>query len=305
MSTSFTWTGRQDPEDGDLARRFYHLISDAASRALIGFACDAGVARNKGRIGAKDAPDAVRKAMTSLAVPMDAPSVSDLGTLSVDGDAMEAGHEALGEKVASALTAHERVLVLGGGHETAYGSFLGLHTAFPNKKIGIINLDAHLDLRTIGESGPSSGTPFTQMRTLRPNQFDYLCVGVAAESNTPALFKRAKDWGVGIIYDKALLSDNKAAHESLTQIISRNDVVYLTIDMDVMPHYQVPGVSAPAARGVPFATIEAIVDHILATSTALKTPLVLADIVEINPTFDQDGMSAKTAAYLARQILIS
>ncbi|MEA5720431.1 arginase family protein, partial [Salmonella enterica subsp. enterica serovar Virginia] len=42
-----------------------------------------------------------------------------------------------------------RTLVLGGGHETAFGHGAGVLDAFAQESVGIINLDAHLDLRQI------------------------------------------------------------------------------------------------------------------------------------------------------------
>ncbi len=37
-----------------------------------------------------------------------------------------------------------RTLVLGGGHETAFGHGAGVLDAFAQESVGIINLDAHL-----------------------------------------------------------------------------------------------------------------------------------------------------------------
>ncbi|VXC93031.1 Formimidoylglutamase [Oceanicaulis sp. 350] len=296
------WTGRLDPEDGSGAIRLHQLVKPDARRAVIGFACDAGVKRNKGRVGARDGPAALRQALANLAAPEKALSFADLGDVSVAGDALEAGQEALANTIADALARHERLVVLGGGHETAFASFRGLRKAHPDAQIGIINLDAHLDLRLPGEAGGSSGTPFAQIRDLDPAGFDYLCVGYAEEANTQALLKRAKDWGVGLVRDHDLIADPLAAHDGVAALIARNDLIYLTIDIDVLSHFQAPGVSAPAARGVPLSTIEQIIDLTLEQA---GDRLALADLVELCPAHDQDGVTAKTAALLARRILMS
>ena len=204
---------------------------------------------------------------------------------------------------ADALNAGGHVVVLGGGHETAFGSYQGLRQAFSDKKIGIINLDAHLDLRKLGEAGPSSGTPFNQIRDLAPEEFDYLCLGVAEEANSIALFDRARDWSVGIVSDQDLIKNPGAADVQIQAMAQRSDILYLTIDIDVLPHFQAPGVSAPAARGVPFETIEHLVDQCLAACQCHNASMPLADIVELSPPFDRDGVTAKTAAYLARKLL--
>jgi hypothetical protein len=132
--------------------------------------------------------------------------------------------------------------------------------------------------------------------------FDYLCVGYAEEANTQALLKRARDWGVGLVRDHDLIADPLAAHDGVAALIARNDLIYLTIDIDVLSHFQAPGVSAPAARGVPLSTIEQI---IALTLEKAGDRLALADLVELCPAYDQDGVTAKTAALLARRILMS
>lgn len=296
------WTGRVDPEDGPDAIRLHQLVKPDAKRAVIGFACDAGVKRNKGRVGAKDGPAALRQALANLAAPQNAVAFSDLGDVTVTGDALEAGQEVLAITIADALSQHDRLVVLGGGHETAFASFQGLRKRYPDARIGILNLDAHLDLRLPGEAGGSSGTPFAQIRALDPDRFDYLCVGYAEEANTGALLKRAQDWGVGRVCDHDLIADPLAANRAISDLIARNDLIYLTIDIDVLSHFQAPGVSAPAARGVPLSTIEQIVGFALTTAGGR---LALADLVELCPAHDQDGVTAKTAALLVRRLLMN
>lgn len=297
------WTGRSDPEDGARAIRVHNLQTADAARGLLGFACDAGVARNKGRVGAKEAPAAIRNAMRNLAADEDACPFTDLGTVTVEGDALESGQAMLAENVAAALQTKARVIVLGGGHETAFASYSGLKQRWPDQRIGIINLDAHLDLRAVGEVGGSSGTPFFQIKQLDPERFDYLCLGLAEEANTLALVDRAHEWGVDTVYDRALEQTPALGEQKIRDLFARNDLVYLTIDIDVMPHYAAPGVSAPAARGVSFPVIERMVDAALACAREGQASLPLADIVEVCPRLDQDGVTARVAAYLARKLL--
>lgn len=297
------WIGRDDPEDGPLSKRVHNYVSETGTHAIIGFASEAGVRRNKGRLGAKQGPTALRKALSSLSTPNGFHSFKDLGDVIVDGDGLEAGQALLGQHIDEALADHKRVVVFGGGHETAYGSYLGLSAHYPDKKIGIINLDAHLDLRNIGTAGPSSGTPFNQIRNLSPETFDYLCIGVAKESNTQALISRATDWGVRIIYDQDLLADILSADHAITAIAKRCDIIYLTIDIDLMPHFQAPGVSAPAVRGVPFTTVEHLVQFVQSECQTNNCLLPLADLVELSPEHDINSMTAKSAAMLALMLL--
>jgi formiminoglutamase len=55
------WTGRVDGEEGPRALRWHQAVralldGAAPGTALLGFACDAGVARNHGRTGAAEGP---------------------------------------------------------------------------------------------------------------------------------------------------------------------------------------------------------------------------------------------------------
>ena len=76
------------------------------------------------------------------------------------------------------------------------------------------------------------------------------------------------------------------------------DVLYLTIDLDVLPAAVAPGVSAPAAYGVPLPVISAVCRQV-----AQSGKLLHLDVAELNPALDIDGRTAKTAARLVDTLL--
>ena len=118
---------------------------------LVGFASDAGVARNKGRVGAKQAPNLIRQALANMAWHNDA-HIADLGDIECNDGQLEVNQKQCASVIANAL-ATNKVITLGGGHEVAWASFQGLaehlhRTQSDHKpKIGIVNFDAHFDLR--------------------------------------------------------------------------------------------------------------------------------------------------------------
>ena len=87
------WQGREDAADGAAARRWHQVVrprgSDMAAVALQGFACDAGVARNHGRVGAAAGPTAIRRALANMAA-NDIGPVDDLGDVACEADGREA-----------------------------------------------------------------------------------------------------------------------------------------------------------------------------------------------------------------------
>jgi formiminoglutamase len=310
------WQGRIDTEEAALARRWHERVGawhvDAAPGwALLGFACDAGVARNQGRPGASQGPAAIRRALANLAWHHDRP-VWDAGDVVCDsdhtGDGLEAAQAALGLQLASLLEAGQRPIVLGGGHEVAWGSFLGLarhaesHPGWLGRSphIGIVNFDAHFDLRAGNRA--SSGTPFRQIAEACASNglpFNYLVLGIAETANTAALFHRARELGVQWALDTDCLESRlPTLQDTVNAFADTVDWLYVTICLDVFPAAVAPGVSAPSALGVPVAVVEALIETLKATGK-----LKLADIAELNPGLDRDQQTARLAARLVWRLV--
>lgn len=303
-SEATPWQGRSDqPTEGPTAVRWHQAVVHGVAAgppgiALVGFACDEGVRRNQGRVGASAGPRALRAALANLAW-HGLSRVYDAGDISCDGEQLEEAHERLAHRVAELIRLRHRPLVLGGGHETAWGSYLGWRRAHPTARLGIINIDAHFDLRPA--PAPHSGTPFLQMaedHQARGLPFRYLCIGVAECANTVALFDRARSLGVAWHADDHVdrwTADELAA--ALDPFLRESDAVYLSVDLDALQSAVMPAVSAPAIRGLSLDCVTRVIDHV-----ARSGRLALADVVELNPTYDQDGRGARVAAGLVWRI---
>lgn len=302
------WTGRIDGSSSEF-RRWHQSVNHSRPAgttgpnssghtgvALVGFACDEGVRRNEGRVGAAAAPDALRRALAPMAIHTDYP-IRDAGTVVVNDHDLESGQERLAEVVGALLDDHAMVIVLGGGHETAWGSYLGRtrSSRVSGQRVGVLNLDAHFDLREAAEA--SSGTPFLQMARADQTSgrtFRYTVLGISEPSNTRALFDTANELGVEYLTDEECTPQNLprvlAAVDRLLQDV---DVLHLSIDLDVLPAAVAPGVSAPAGYGVQMEVILEICRHV-----ARSGKLALVDIVELSPPLDIDQRTARAAARL-------
>ncbi|MDK7083184.1 formimidoylglutamase [Pseudoglutamicibacter cumminsii] len=323
------WTGRIDG-DGPEHARWHSTIQplqlddathDAAAggtaepgsaaepgTVLLGFASDEGVRRNQGRVGAAEGPQKLREMLASMAIHSTTGKPNhpkyDAGNINVtDGD-LETGQAAFGEQIATLLGAGHFTVGLGGGHEIAYASYLGvaehltrLHDGEPFT-LGVLNLDAHFDLREAEQ--PTSGTGFLQMHhaeTAAGRKLHYGIVGISSASNTNTLFRQAKAMGA-----ESLLDTECGHRDEVTGFIrdfsNQVDHLYLTIDLDVLPAATAPGVSAPAGYGVDLPTI-----HAAALTAARSKKLVHLDIAELNPSLDIDNRTARTAARLIDDIV--
>jgi formiminoglutamase len=305
MSTPFVWQGRTDAEEVGDSRRWHHVMrpfdeSAHGGVALIGFAVDEGVRRNGGRVGAAQGPSALRAALTNMPVHTE-PALWDAGDVTCDGDALELAQDALAARVASVIAQGCRPIVLGGGHEMAWGTFQGLVRSRPHSdRLLIVNIDAHFDLRMAARA--NSGTPFRQMAewcAAQARAFTYHVLGISRFGNTRALFDRAESLGVQFVTDDMLQDATglHAAQAGLATALAQCDSVYLTICLDVLPGHVAPGVSAPASLGIPLHIVEAVVDQVLASGK-----LVGADIAELNPAHDDAGRTARAAARLVTRM---
>jgi len=297
------WQGRVDETDNSL--RWHQCIkpyvgNDDKGVVLLGVASDEGVKRNKGRVGAAKGADFIRRALSSQAFHLQQP-VYDAGNIYCESDRLEEMQQEQAKVVQNILDQGHFPLLLGGGHEISYGSFVGLErhlaSSVSNGKIGIINFDAHFDLRR--EDISTSGTPFLQIAEYCRKEdisFHYLCLGVSEVANTRALFVQADRLGAKYIKDEEFnYRQISGIKQKIETFIDSCTALYLSIDLDVLPAATAPGVSAPASRGVPLAELELLLAQIRSVS---GERLKLADIAEYNPVYDIDSRTARVAARL-------
>ncbi|MEO1051645.1 MAG: formimidoylglutamase [Bacteroidota bacterium] len=308
------WNGRNDALDGSAGYRWHHvvqcvdlslgnldtLIDDGKPVAILGFCSDEGVKHNQGRPGAKEGPAVFRKVASNLAWhETESELLIDAGDVICLPDGLEEAQAVLATKVAKLINAECLPIVIGGGHEVAFGNFMGISQA-SEKKTGIINIDAHFDLRSM-TSSPSSGTPFWQISEWCKQHkvpFDYMCIGIQEQANTQILFDRAEALGV-----KYILADQ--VHEQsvdrtiimIDDFMSRCDQIYLTICLDVFDASCAPGVSSPSVNGLWSAQVLPIVRHLAHTGK-----LISCDIAELNPAFDIDQRTAKLSTKMAYEL---
>jgi formiminoglutamase len=311
------WHGRIDAIDGDAGRRWHQVVRpfDGATQpgvVLCGLASDAGVRRNHGRPGAAEGPRTLRRYLANLAWHgHDRRALYDAGDVAVEGDALEAAQAQYAGRVAAALRAGHRTIGLGGGHEIAWASYQAIATALDGdarlERVGIVNFDAHFDLRRPERPGVgSSGTPFLQIAEARAaagQPFSYLCLGISETANTPALFDRARTLGVHHVADVDIGSP--ATESTLRAFVDDHEAIYCTFCLDVLPPFVAPGVSAPSGLGIPLPRAIALLRLLVAACRRADGPdkLVLADVAEYSPPHDApDGRTGRAAARIVYEL---
>ncbi|EAR02347.1 formimidoylglutamase [Maribacter sp. HTCC2170] len=302
------WTGRKSEEELYLHEKVE--FSDSITKkegitALLGYLCDEGVKRNQGREGAVAGADAIRAQLAKMPNHLEKnASLIDYGDITcIDGN-MEESQAVLAQKVTELLKYKALPILLGGGHDIAYGHYNGIREYLGiQKSIGIINFDAHFDLRS-NKNGNNSGTPFFQIAEdcqKSNTSFNYLCLGIRKDANDKNLFRTAKKLGVGFIENKKFSMDNaKSIADELLDFLGKVDHVYVTIDLDGFSSAYAPGVSAPSPMGFSPKIVLESLELILKSDK-----LISMDIAEMNPKYDIDNQTAKLGASLIHYVMHS
>jgi formiminoglutamase len=313
------WQGRIDSESNFDAFRWHQWVEpiDLKEENLIpfngklgfvflGFCCDAGVKRNNGRTGTANGPESIRKELANLPCRFrQEVKLFDAGNILCENISLEESQNLLAMAIEKVLSLNLFPIVLGGGHEIAFGHYNGilnyLNQNYKKPNIGIINFDAHFDLRPYPNGG-SSGTMFRQIADVCMDhdlEYSYLCIGVQKHSNTIDLFKTADRLGAEYILAKDIVnSDNWNVLERLDDFIKFQDKLYITICSDVFSSAFAPGVSASQPLGLDPERVLKFLRYILKSKKVISF-----DIAEVSPRFDQDNVTANLASVLIFSIV--
>ena len=310
----FHWSGRKSDQT-----EYWHQAVQTISNlnlnqdsnhkiGILGYASEEGVIRNQGRTGTIEGPSVIRKMLGSIALhlPEDLP-ILDYGDIFTLDQDMESSHEVISKITYDLLSSNHFPVLLGGGHDLSFAHGRGVldFVRENNEKLGIINLDAHFDLRPMVKEKGHSGSPFLQLAEENPDDFNYLALGIQRAANPRSLFETAENLKAKyIVMEEFRLHNWEFIQEQILWFIDSVDKIYLSIDMDGFSSAFAPGVSAPSPMGfnpqIAFKVFELIVK---------SKKLISLDVVELNPQFDQDNATARLAAraveYIVRKKFVS
>lgn len=312
------WTGRTDSVENYDAFRWHQWIRQLHLTAgqnvvfdgefgfaLLGFCSDEGIRRNQGRIGAEAGPDTIRKELANLPCHFSQNMMLfDAGNITCQDGNLEESQEALAVAVAHIRDLGLFPIVIGGGHEVALGHYRGHRNFMINNNekpdIGIVNFDAHFDLRALLPEGGSSGTMFRQIADESLSMglnFNYLCMGIQESGNTRELFKTAEQLGAVHVLAKDIVSKGDGyVIDTLDEFMKARENIYITICADVFSSAFAPGVSAAQPLGLNPWEVLKYIEYIIQSGK-----VVGFDIAEVSPRLDQD----RTTASLGKNLIFS
>ncbi|AVQ28737.1 formimidoylglutamase [Fusobacterium ulcerans] len=289
------WHGRFDSNE-DIDLRIWQIVKpfDDVSKeygiCFVGYDTDDGIKRNQGRIGAEKGSNAIRKAIQSFPI-VENLKIYDYQNLK--NKVLEEAQKEYSLKISNVIKKGIFPIGLGGGHDIAFASYSGIRKAYPDKKIGIVNFDTHLDMRPY-DNGATSGTSFKQILDEDKN-VKYSIVGFKKQGNTKRLIDTAKNYNVLILDEE---DDEKFINDELKKYLADADILYVTFCMDVFNASDAPGVSAPTIMGLDPKKGKRILREIMNTGK-----VVCIDFAEVSPEYDIDSRTAKLAGSLIYDIM--
>jgi agmatinase len=265
------------------------VASLGGTPTLLGLPYDASSSYQR---GPADAPVAIREALwspsanswTELGVNIGAEGViTDAGDLELGACSPANARRTIENGITRLLAVGARPVSLGGDHSVTYPVLRAIRPRAPS--LTILHIDAHADTDDEFEGDRfSHACPFA--RIMEENLADRL-VQVGIRTMTGHQRAQARRFGVEVIEMRSIRDDLR---------ISLSTPVYISIDIDAMDPAFAPGVSHREPGGLS-------VRQLLSLLHGIDVPIVAADVVELNPRNDPNGLSAMVAAKVLRELL--
>lgn len=309
--TFSSWQGRSDAPNLSFVYQQVKLLdlreshfAEKPSIALLGFSCDEGIRRNLGRLGAAAGPLHLREVLAKFAMHRKDIILYDSGDIICEDNNLEMSQLALSEAVSLLLQQHITPIIIGGGHELAWGHYQGLSKHFSPDSFSIVNFDAHVDMRPLlPENKGSSGTPFLQIAKdydRRKQKMQYHCLGIQRSGNTETLLNTAGQYHSQLIYAEDFYYANKIVKQQIELLLAAQKFIYASLCLDVFASAYAPGVSAPQILGLMPHQVLPLLRQLAQSGKVLSY-----DIAELSPPNDIDSRTAKLAASLVYEIIHS
>jgi len=275
------------------------LRAASADVAIVGAPFDEGTSA---RPGARFGPRAIRMAPTAWGIsgawsiqlqtePYRRLTVVDAGDAPIVPTRFERALRVIHEKVFRVASAGPVPIVLGGDHSITYPSAAAVARAVWPKKVGVIHFDAHADtgadqwgnlyghgvpMRRLIDEGWVAGPNFVQ-------------IGLRGYWPDAATFAWMREQGMRwhAMTELEERGSEAVIAEAITEAMQGPEVIYLSIDIDVVDPGMAPGTGTPESGGMLARELLRAVRQIVS-----QVELVGMDVVEVSPPYDHAEITA-------------
>jgi len=184
----------------------------------------------------------------------------------------------------------KKPVILGGEHTLTLASLKALAKyTIPT----IVIFDAHLDLRS--EFMDTKINHATWLRRFLDKKKGKIAVIGYRDYSREEIEYAEKN--IDLLISTEDIEENiDESVDRLSNFLKNSEKIYVSIDLDVLDHVSIFGVSNPSPRGLTYRQITKLLDNIF------REKIIGIDIVEANPLIDK-GVSASHGAYLISYML--
>lgn len=265
----------------------------------------------RGWPGARYAPDSIRRAMAGIMNRMEDGHLFDVcNNYLVDFNKIEIkdfgnvdqiaryDHERslkeMAQEIGNIMTDGYTPILLGGDHSVTNAGFMAIHDKKPGK-IGIIDLDAHLDLKFDSTAqGRFSGSSEIR-RAIEMDRIDAKNVVEIGPRgfNYPEHYHYIKESGMKIFTPREVFEQGakEIARKALEIACDGTDYVYLTVDIDALDLAYALGSGGQEPAGLNHFQMSDLI-------RAFAPHVDVIDFVEVNPMTDHRELTSHVAANL-------
>ena len=282
--------------------------ADSADVGIVGMPFDTGCVA--GPRGSREGPSGVRAALThgtcynpELDVDIgEGIDVVDYGDVDVVHTDIRETHDRV-ERVLTAVTESDVVpFSIGGDHSLTYPTAKATMNAVDGP-VGVINVDAHHDVRHSHGGELSAGTPFRRLLEDESGQLageNFVELGLSGWHNSKYYLDYVREIGAEVVTAREVHREgvDAAVERALAAATDGVEAVFLSVDIDVLDAGVASGTCAPSPGGLlPYQLLELV--YQLGRHDLVRG----ADLAEVAPPLDSTGATTATAAAVVTQFL--
>jgi len=270
--------------------------------ALVGSPLDLGAI---GLAGARHGPKAAREWSRNYGplndvtgnIPFEQCSIIDYGDVQWSATDLQTRLQDIADVFKKLGDAGLYTLNCGGEHTTTFGALKGLSEAHADDAFGLIHIDAHCDtMATWGGDKVNDGSLFRHA-VLNGYVDPERTVQIGIRGRANFLWEFSYDSGMTVITTDEVFEKGTQYVIDKTREIVGKDKTYFSFDVDGLDSWVMMGTTGPE----PFGLTPRQVREIILGSRGLN--IIGADMVELNPNRDSDGISSHTATALFFELL--
>ncbi|TKD70954.1 formimidoylglutamase [Pseudalkalibacillus hwajinpoensis] len=253
---------------------------------------------------ASEAPNAMRSAWKYFStyqiesnIDLDDMQIVDLGDVKQSITDIAQSHRSISEAMYAIRSNHPHALpvCVGGDHSVTARLIQGWKRAHPEQTIGILQFDTHFDLRPL-DQGPTNGTPMRLLIEEGIVEGKHIhTLGLHGFFNSRSLKEYAD--AVGITYrtmnEMRRNGISRTVKESIDALNQNVDVIYVTVDMDVLDTAYAPGAPASTPGGM---RTDELFEAVFLAGQSPKAAAM--DIVCLDPRLDTREATVKAGVHV-------